>query len=303
MKKIIYYLLFLSISVFVVSCSEEDLGHSLIDTTTPELNEVDQWIRENYTYPYNVEVKYKWDNSEVDNTKVLTPVELERVIPFLDKMKKIWVDPYANNAGSEFMKRFIPKQIVLVGSRSFNDDGSITLGQAEGGRRITIFDLNYINFDLSGMSEWEKDREMKTIIRVFRTMHHEFGHILHQNVAYPQEYEMITNDYSSNWMNLNDNEARRRGFITAYSRLNPDEDFVEMLSYFFTLSNEDWNELIDKIKVYDDSYNVDEDASEKARGFIRQKEKIIADYMLQVWKINIYDLQSEIANVLAEITN
>ncbi len=298
MKKIIF--LFFSMSILFASCDkEEDLGKSLIDTSTPELNDVDEWIRENYTYPYNVEVKYKWDNSELDNTKILTPTEIERVVPFLNKMKEIWIDPYANHGGEDFMKEFIPKQIVLVGSHNYEDNGGIVLGQAEGGRKITIFDLNYIDFDLSGMSDWEKRKAMEPILRVFKTMHHEFGHILHQTIAYPVEYKKLTTGYTSNWMNFNDYEARKMGFITAYSMLNPDEDFVEMLSEFLTRSNGDWNEIIDKIKVYDDSWNTDEAASEKARDQIRQKEKMIADYMLQIWKIDIYDLQAEIADVLA----
>jgi len=300
MKKIIF--LFFSMSILFASCDkEEDLGKSLIDTSTPELNDVDEWIRENYTYPYNVEVKYKWDNSELDNTKILTPTELERVIPFLDNMKDVWIDPYTNHGGEDFMKAYVPKQIVLVGSHNYNDNGSIVLGQAEGGRKITIFDLNYIDFDLEGLSNWEIASKMKVILTVFKTMHHEFGHILHQTVAYPVAYKKITTGYTSNWMNFYDSQAQRMGFITAYSMLNPDEDFVEMLSEFLTRSNEDWNKIIDRIKVYDDRWNEIPAESEAVRAKIRTKEKMIADYMLQIWKIDIYDLQAEISDVLANL--
>ena len=302
MKK---YICFLMLGVlFLGSCSkDEDLGESLIDTSTPALNEVDEWIRENYTYPYNVEVKYKWDNSELDNTKILTPPKLEDVVPFLDHMKQIWIDPYVKSGGVEFMKTFIPKQIVLVGSHNYNDNGSIVLGQAEGGRKITIFDLNYITFDFEGLDDREIREARKSITRVFKTMHHEFGHILHQTVAYPVEYKKITTGYTSNWMNFMDMDSRKEGFITSYSRLNPDEDFVEMLSEFLIRSNEEWNELIDGIKIYDKEqfWVVDEAASKIPRALIRQKEKMIADYMLQIWQIDIYELQAEIAKVFAEL--
>jgi substrate import-associated zinc metallohydrolase lipoprotein len=299
MKNWIYILLIPLL--FLFACSEDELGDSLIDTATPELNEVDEWIRENYTYPFNVEVKYKWDNSELDNTKILTPTTSERVVPFLDHMKQIWIDPYVKCGGIEFMKAYIPKQIVLVGSHNYNDNGSIVLGQAEGGRKITIFDLNYITFDFTGMEPWEVNSAKQSITRVFKTMHHEFGHILHQTIAYPVEYKKLTTGYTSNWMNFMDSDANKKGFITAYSMLNPDEDFVEMLSEFLVRSNEQWNTKIDKIKIYDSSWNVDEEASLEARGLIRQKEKMIADYMLQIWKIDIYELQAEIAKVFAEL--
>ena len=301
MKNWIY--IFLFISLLFTSCDEDELGESLIDTSTPELNEVDEWIRENYTYPYNVEVKYRWDNSELDNTKILTPTTLERVVPFLDHMKQIWIDPYVNAGGIEFMKTYIPKQIVLVGSHNYNDNGSIVLGQAEGGRKITIFDLNYITFDFTDMESHEISKAKENIIRVFKTMHHEFGHILHQTIAYPVEYKKITTGYTSNWMNFDDLQARKLGFITGYSMLNPDEDFVEMLSEFLIRNNEDWNALIDGIKVYDEEqfWVVDEAASKIPRAIIRQKEKMIADYMLQTWNIDIYELQAEIAVVFAKL--
>ncbi|MGZ2371351.1 zinc-binding metallopeptidase [Ancylomarina sp. YFZ004] len=300
MKKILF--LFFSISILFTSCTkEDDLGKSLIDTSIPELNDVDEWIRENYTYPFNVEVKYRWDNSEVDNSKILTPPAKADVIPFLDNMKKIWIDPYVNAGGIDFMKRFIPKQMVLIGSHNYNDNGSIVLGQAEGGRKISLFDLNYISFDLSGLESWEKSKAMEPILRVFSTMHHEFGHILHQTVAYPIEYKKICTEYTSNWMNFNNIEAKRLGFITAYSMLNPDEDFVEMLSKFLMSGNEGWNKIIDDIYIYDENWNKDIPAADKAKAKIRQKEKIVADYMQQVWNINIYDLQDEIEVILAEI--
>lgn len=300
MKKILF--LFFSVSILLSSCTkEDDLGKSLIDTSTPELNDVDQWIRENYTYPFNVEVKYRWDNSEVDNSKILTPPAKEDVIPFLDNMKKIWIDPYVHAGGIDFMKRFIPKQMVLIGSHNYNDNGSIVLGQAEGGRKITLFDLNYINFDFTGLSDWEKRSAMEPILRVFKTMHHEFGHILHQTVAYPIEYKKICTEYTSNWMNFSDSDARKLGFITGYSMLNPDEDFVEMLSVFLMSGNAGWNKLIDGIHIYDENWDYDTAAEDVAKAKIRQKEKIMADYMLQVWNVNIYDLQNEIEGILIEI--
>ncbi len=298
MKKYIYILFSL---LLCSACSEEDLGESLIDTSTPILTETDQWIRSNYTTPYNIEVKYRWDNSELDNTKVLTPPKEEMVRPFLDNMKKIWIEPYTRQGGEDFVKTHIPKLMVLVGSHNMNSDGSIILGQAEGGRKVTIFDLNYISFDFEGLNEYERKKQLEVIVRTFATMHHEFGHILHQTTAYPVEFKKITPNYIRNWMNYTDSEARKMGFISSYSMLNPDEDFVETLSNFLTMSNEDWNSLIDKITIYDENYDEDIAASAVAKANIREKEKMIADYMLAAWKINIYELQTDITEAINEL--
>ncbi|MEA4904776.1 MAG: substrate import-associated zinc metallohydrolase lipoprotein [Petrimonas sp.] len=300
MKNIIYYVAVV-VSLFFVSCSEEKLGESQIDTTPPQLNTTDVWIRENYTTPFNVEVKYKWDKSELDNTKKLTPPYQDRVIPFLDNMKKIWIDPYVKNGGINFMKQHIPKLMVMVGSHNYLDNGGIVLGQAEGGRKITLFDINYITFEFDGLSKWEKSKIVDNIIRAYRTMHHEFGHILTQTVAYPVEYKKITPRYVSNWIIYSDSDAKRLGFVTAYAMLNPDEDFSEMLSYMLTMGNEKWNKYIDDIVVYDENWDTDVKATATAKSSIRQKEKIIADYMLQAWKINLYQLQDDIEKAMIEM--
>lgn len=300
MKKVLYGLL-VATSLFFVSCSDDKLGASQIDTSTPQLNATDTWIRANYTTPYNVEVKYKWDRSELDNTRRLTPAELDKIIPFLENMKKIWIDPYTKNGGEDFMKRYIPKLIVLVGSHNYETTGGIVLGQAEGGRKITIYDVNYITFDFTGMGDWEKGKVIENIVRTFRTMHHEFAHILNQNIAYPVEYKKITPEYISNWANFSDTEAKRKGFISNYAMLNPDEDFAEMMCTMLTMGNAGWNKFIDKIVVYDSNYNEDEKATAQAKSYIRQKEKIIADYMFQAWKIDIYKLQADIEKVMIDM--
>src|SRR5258708_13277535 len=69
---------------------------------------------------------------------------------------------------------------------------------------------------------------------MMHTMHHEFGHILHQNVLYPVSFKTISTGYTGNWYNISDAQARQMGFITSYAQAAPDEDFVEMISSMLT---------------------------------------------------------------------
>ncbi|MCY1635993.1 zinc-binding metallopeptidase [Marinifilum sp. D737] len=293
MKK---YICFLMLGVFLFgSCSnDEDLGESLIDTSTPELNETDQWIRENFTIPYNIEVKYRFDDAEVDNGKVLTPAKLEKVRPFLEAMKTVWIDPYAEYGGEDFVKMMVPKLLVLVGSHNYNKNGSIILGQAENGRKVTIFDINYF------------DPANKTIMdRIFSTMQHEFGHILHQNVMYPLEYEKITPGYTTAWMNYGKSDALVMGFITAYSMNNPNDDFVEMIAKMLTKSREEWNKYVESAYVssWDPDYELLLKQKEEGIAKIRQKEEMVVNYFLQVWNIDLYELQAHIHEVTVNLAN
>ncbi len=53
----------------------------------------------------------------------------------MSTVKKMWIDPYIAQAGELFFKKYSLKFFVLAGSASWNLDGSITLGTAEGGEK------------------------------------------------------------------------------------------------------------------------------------------------------------------------
>lgn len=78
--------------LFLSACSNDDVD-STSRITVPELpNETsvseDYWIYQNLVVPYNMEVKYRWDDSEADLTKNLIPPRLDYVVPLLNIIKK-----------------------------------------------------------------------------------------------------------------------------------------------------------------------------------------------------------------------
>ncbi len=275
MKKI-FSLILIPILCLSACKEEDDLGPSIIDTSTPLLNETDNWIRDNYTTPYNIEVKYKWDDSELENDKILVPPAMESILPFLTTMRDVWIDPYRIEGGEDFIKTYIPKLLVLVGSRNYNNDGTITQGQAESGKKVTIYELNYFDSE-----------NIPLIKRQFHVMHHEFAHILHQTVMYPVEYTKLTPEgYTSTWYNFSDAEANEQGFITNYSKADPNEDFVEMIATMLTNSKDEFDAIIDSV------------TDEEAKAILRVKESYVASYFAQIWNIDIYSLQKRITDAM-----
>ena len=82
MKTIKLFLL-LAAGLCWTACSEYSINENyeilgLGGDTTPQ-TELDRWLFENITAPYNMEVKYRWDRSEVDLTYTLVPVKEEVV--------------------------------------------------------------------------------------------------------------------------------------------------------------------------------------------------------------------------------
>jgi substrate import-associated zinc metallohydrolase lipoprotein len=282
MNNIKIYCFILLIALMASCKKDDDLGDVENipglggDTWTPTA--LDQYIYDSLTKPFNVSAKYKWDQSELELNKILTPPKEDKIIPTISAIKKVWIENYVAEAGLTFMKTYIPKFFVLVGSASWNTDGTITLGTAEGGRKIVLYVLN--DFRVKGMTGYVSSDSLN-VKQMFHTIEHEFGHILHQTTYYPPEFKQISvGGYTSNWNNVFDADANEMGFITAYAMSQPDEDFVEMISMMLVEGKAGYEAIINSI------------ASSEARTKLRQKEAIVINYFKDVWGINFASLQA-----------
>lgn len=265
------------------ACSTDDeiSSDSLIKNPAEEVNITDTWIRENMTQPYNIEVVYRWDDEETDLSKNLVPPEQGKVIPFLQVLKDLWIDQYEDIAGASFIKSLTPKQILLIGSPNINNDGTVTEGTAEGGRKIILYSVNL--FDGTNKGE---------IKRMIHIVHHEFAHIMHQTEAFDPTFNTITPEgYTATWYNVSPQDALNKGFITPYAQSNTNEDFVEMASNFITSTPQEWDAMIDSAQ------------NEQAREKLREKERIVADYFLQVWNIDLYEFRLQLSASIDALSN
>ena len=257
---------------------------------------IDNWIYDNLTKPFNISVKYKWDQFELELNKDLVPPQEEKIIPVMQAVKKVWIDTYIAEAGDVFMKTYCPKFFVLCGSASWNTDGTITLGTAEGGRKITLYVLN--DFRTKGMPDYTPSDSL-TIKQMFHTIEHEFGHILHQTVLYPEDFKRITPGfYTANWNNVSDNAARRDGFVTAYAMSAPDEDFVEMISMMLTEGRGGFDKIVNSIPA-GTSTNGTTQADAIAK--LRMKEATVVGYYKDVWGIDFYSLQTRVRTAVESL--
>lgn len=287
------YLLILALAVFASCKKEDDLGDVSsipgLGGDTWSATDIDTYIKDTFTIPFNVTAKYKYDQGELDFDKTLTPPREEKIRPVLSTIKKVWIDNYVAEAGKAFMQKYIPKFFVLVGSANWNTDGTITLGTAEGGRRIVLYVLN--DFRVKGMQGYVPSDSVN-IKMMFHTIEHEFAHIMHQTILYPQDFKRISvGDYTSNWNNIEDSTANEKGFISAYAQSAPDEDFVEMVSIMLTEGKARYEAFINSIK------------SAEARSKLRQKETIVVNYFKDVWGINFTSLQTRTRNSINALIN
>ncbi len=281
--KILYWILGIS-GMFLAGCnSENDVvsAGSNLSTNPQTRNSVDNWIKDNYTDPYNIDVVYRWTESLTDQGRYLYPAHIDSVIPALNVIKKLWIDPYSQVGGADFVKKLAPRQIVLVGGLNRNQSGTITLGLAEAGKRIILFNVNLLE---------KKNRNQLT--EFIKTIQHEYVHILNQTKPFdiPTWGRISPEGYTAQWFNETDIGSREVGFITAYARANEGEDFAEMASEMLGKSFAEWNTLVNSVTSF----------SSKTR--IRAKEKIVSDYYLDNFKVNIYTLQDSVYKATVRLT-
>jgi substrate import-associated zinc metallohydrolase lipoprotein len=295
MRFIKYYWFLFGLTVLVACKKEDPLNVDNItglggDTwvKTP----LDQWLYDSLVVPYNIATKYKWDQSELDLNKDIVPPDESKVIPVMSSVSRVWIDPYILQGGEVFFKKYSPKLFVLAGSANWNLDGSITLGTAEGGRKIVLYLLNdFKNKSMPGYVPADSAIPKQ----MFHVIHHEFGHILDQNIRRPVAFDEVCKGlYTADWINTNDFAARQDGFVTAYAESSPFEDFVEMISIMLIEGRSGFDDIVNSIT----GTSIRGTTADQAKARLRQKESLVVNYYKQAWSIDFYTLQNRVRTAL-----
>ena len=288
MKKNIYAILLAFVASFaLMSCSDDDpSSESIFPTTSPKRDAFDKWLLENYTFPYNVEMKYKMEDIESDMKYHLVPADSAKTAKLSIIMKYLWFDAYNEVVGPDFIKENMPRTIHFIGSPAYNSEGTMVLGTAEGGLKITLYMVN--SLDDKTLKDYDTMNKY-----YFHTLHHEFTHILNQKIPYDQSYKLITESgyVSGDWYLIPDKTAHQAGFITPYAMVEPLEDFAEMLSSYVTMSQSEWNAIL-------------ADAGTTGAASISAKLDIVRNYMQESWNVDIEQLRAAVlrrANTLSAV--
>ncbi len=262
-------------------------------------NTVDKWIMDSLTTPFNIGMNYKWDQFQFsDITKTLIPPKEELVIPFSKAVRKAWINPYVQQAGMTFFNKYSPKLFVLSGSVQYLSNGGVVLGQAEGGRKIVVFDIN--KFKVKGMEGYVAATDSNNVKENIHTLQHEFGHILHQNIIYPVEFRRVCEGLfqGENWINVSDAEARRDGFVSAYSSSGYDDDFVETIAILLIEGKDGYTRMVNSIP---EGTSVNGTSKADAQAKLRRKEALVVNYYKTAWGIDFYSLQTKCRAALIQL--
>lgn len=225
------------------SCSDDDLGASIFDVNAQEIDStavtypLDKWLVENFRKPYNMRFNYKFQDISSDMDYNLTPTSYSQSVTIAALCKYLWYDVYKGVVGEEFLKQYSPRIIQLIGSPAYNPtSGTMKLGTAEGGKKITLY--NCENLDPNNIDQMNE--------YFFKTMHHEFSHILHQNISIPTDFALISNGLynAASWQDTPDSMAISQGFTSPYASSQSREDWVETIANYITKDTISWNNML-----------------------------------------------------------
>lgn len=162
---------------------EPDASRPIIGTLTEgERNDLDRWLEAYYLRPYNIALEYRLKDNETDMDYRLAPVDYTQAVRFAHLVKYFCLEAYDEVTGSkDFIRSLFPKTLQLIGSYNYTVTGNVTLGQAEGGRKIVLYGINNLNMS-----------DADALELVFHTIHHEFGHIQNQTKPFPTAFRQIT---------------------------------------------------------------------------------------------------------------
>lgn len=260
-------------AMLFVACAHEDQPtESQLDFSKPNKTELDKWIDTSFLDPYNIKVYYEWNQNLVDNTRYLFPPTVEKVKPALEIVKKIWIDSYTTIGGENFVKKIAPREFVLVGGMNLNTTGTRTLGLAEGGQRVSLFQIDYLN-----------KNSRPDVTEFIHTIQHEYVHILNQTKPFDEQAwsKLTPSGYTTSWYVEEIEDSRELGFITSYARLNIYEDFAETASTILTSSEAEYDAILASI------------TDPEARANIQKKEAIVVQYYKDAFDIDFYALRDE----------
>ncbi len=279
--KILRYLYYLPLLI-IIACSGDDDNNAPSQEIEFSTDPLDVYIRENFTDPYGVAVRYRYVDRYVDPNNRVTPPRQELVQPTIDFLTEYWVNPYLEIAnGEEYLKNTIPAEIVLIGSLIYASDGLVVLGTADAGARITLTDVNSIDLE---NQEW--------LFRQLGTIYHEYAHIMHQLFDLPPGFEEISpQGYTSrgSWFTLNNNEALQRGFVSPYGTSDVNEDFAEVVAFMLYEPN-----FFDEY-IAEEACN-DEECEERneGRALLRAKYNAIVDHYQRNVGVDLLQLRARI---------
>lgn len=288
-------LLLLPILWCLCACQNRDElnDKSVIVKEIKNTDALDEWLLTNYTKPYNIDVKYRWDANTIGLTHTTTPPSREQVKPVMEAMQMLWIDVYKKVADEVFLKTYAPREVYLYGSKNLDIEGYEQIKSVHTPIQMPLFRVNDF-----------KKSDSASVGKLMRMAHHHFVKALIQKKPFDREAFTKLNFYAYNddWGRLSpDNlytlatRASDYGYYSMFAaRGGVEEDFAETVSAMLCNTKQDVDYMIYDYAGYIDPYNPDDkERAQKAVKTLTGKREFVIKYFKDNFDINFNRLQFE----------
>lgn len=298
----------LSFILSCVACSEDKLsGNSVINEnkTQIEATELDNWILNNITKPYGIEVIYRWKkNSNADGVYIYPP-KIEKVRAVLEAVKELGLDTYLLKevGGKDFLLGRLPIKLYLYGGGNPDENGVERLYNPQ----LTAAEMCIYNVNEFEPTDFDK------VFVLMRSVHHQLAKRLMQFVSYDRDkfYAISGHRYTGTTEPIAaplgyaktgkerfglDNYANKRGFYTMLSFLSAEDDFAEIISSTLTSTPKEVYDAGVAASTPDTDVDPEVNAryakeAEQAYKEFIAKQTFVNEYVQKEWHINLKQMQ------------
>ena len=298
----------LSFILSCVACSEDKLsGNSVIDEnkTQIEATELDNWILNNITKPYGIEVIYRWEkNSNADGVYIYPP-KIEKVRAVLEAVKELGLDTYLLKevGGKDFLLGRSPIKLYLYGGGNPDENGVERLYNPQ----LTAAEMCIYNVNEFEPTDFDK------VFVLMRSVHHQLAKRLMQFISYDRDkfYAISGHRYTGTTEPIAaplgyaktgkerfglDNYANKRGFYTMLSFLSAEDDFAEIISSTLTSTPKEVYDAGVAASTPDTDVDPEVNAryakeAEQAYKEFIAKQTFVNEYVQKEWHINLKQMQ------------
>ena len=308
------------------SCRQVDADITSTSVLQPSAHRtaMDEYIEREITSPYNIQIYYRYTESEIGRNWVTSPANEYNSLQFVNVLKYLFLEPYTEVMGVNFVRRFTPQAFVLTGLLAYNPppSNSNTRASTVNGVKIIFMNINsfavpslgkyyhtldslgkVLETDPSVQSEYDAwktwlDGQNTTYLDrlkdvYLRTMYHEAAHTFHQRVEPTTDFDKITSldyrqaDWIAGWTREGKNSLQS-GFITNYASQEPHEAVAGVFGNYVIMSADEWEAKLVSADV------VPEGRTRSGRSIIEEKIRIIKDYMSNTWGLDMDKLRAQL---------
>ena len=308
------------------SCRQVDADITSTSVLQPSAHRtaMDEYIEREIISPYNIQIYYRYTESEIGRNWVTSPANEYNSLQFVNVLKYLFLEPYTEVMGVNFVRRFTPQAFVLTGLLAYNPppSNSNTRASTVNGIKIIFMNINSFDFpslgkyyhtldslgkvletdpsvqsDYDAWKTWLDGQNTTYLDRLkdvyLRTMYHEAAHTFHQRVEPTTDFDKITSldyrqaDWIAGWTREKKNSLHY-GFITNYASQEPHEDFAELFGNYVIMSADEWEAKLASADV------VPEGRTRSGRSIIEEKIRIIKDYMSNTWGLDMDKLRAQL---------